>query len=150
MTTAQERLLAGRLQKAIEQQPEILSLNKILLGIGGLRLVAPPQKDSVIKFLIIGGFVMGGSVLFRKMEEGACHANLAQLWNEPRNGLVGIGTGCALSEDGLWRQHSWGLRREGILETTLERTKYFGILLQKEDADSFTQANKRLCRVMRS
>jgi hypothetical protein len=55
--------------------------------------------------------------------------------------MVGIGTGYALSADGLWRQHSWGVRRQGILETTAPREKYFGILLQGSSADSFAEAN---------
>jgi hypothetical protein len=66
---------------------------------------------------------------------------VAEIWTEERHELVGIGTGYSLSDDGLWRQHSWGLRREGILETTVPRVKYFGVLLQHADADSFAMAN---------
>jgi hypothetical protein len=66
---------------------------------------------------------------------------VAEIWAERPHELVGIGTGYSLSDDGLWRQHSWGLRREGILETTVSRVKYFGVLLQHGDADSFAMAN---------
>ena len=33
-------------------------------------------------------------------------------------------------DDGLWRRHSWGILRDGVLETTEARLKYFGIVLQ--------------------
>lgn len=55
--------------------------------------------------------------------------------------IVGIATGYALSGDGLWRQHSWGVLRDGIFETTETRLKYFGIVLQGERADYFAAAN---------
>jgi hypothetical protein len=77
----------------------------------------------------------------KRMRSGACHANISYLWMRRRRYMVGIGTGYALSADGLWRQHSWGVRRQGILETTAPREKYFGILLQGSNADSFAEAN---------
>lgn len=75
------------------------------------------------------------------MRRGVCHANVSFLWMRMRRRIVGIGTGYALSADGLWRQHSWGVQRQGILETTQPREKYFGLLLQGSDADSFAYAN---------
>jgi hypothetical protein len=75
------------------------------------------------------------------MERSACHENVAQLWVTKSSGLTAIGTGYALSEDGLWRQHSWGVRRDGIVETTKVRVKYFGISVQGRDAEAFAAAN---------
>lgn len=44
--------------------------------------------------------------------------------------IASIGTGYALSDDGLWRQHSWGLEADGVVvETTFERRSYVGIVL---------------------
>ena len=57
------------------------------------------------------------------------------------SGLIGIGTGYALSVDGLWRQHSWGVARDLIIESTEARVKYFGRLLRGADADMFAAAN---------
>lgn len=142
MTKQQERLLRRRLREAAEQQPEIEILRELLLDIGGIQLVAPPRPDSVLSLLIDSGFVMAGPVRCEIMDDSACHENVARVWSVKQHGIVGIGTGYALSEDdGLWRAHSWGLLREGVLETTVERTKYFGILLQGADADLFTQSN---------
>ena len=40
-------------------------------------------------------------------------------------------------DDGLWRRHSWAILRDGILETTAVRLKYFGLLFQGDFADEF-------------
>ena len=141
MTETQERLLNRRLHQAVGQQPEIESLRRLLLELGGIQLVAPPRHDPAVSLLIAAGFVMGGSVQRVIMEEGRCHENVARVWTEKPRGVVGIGTGYALSKDGLWRQHSWVLLREGIIETTVPRAKYFGLLLQGDDADLFAESN---------
>jgi hypothetical protein len=141
MTAQQRDLLARRLQAAIEPQPEIGALRALLLGIGGLEIVAPNQIDPDIGALISSGFAMESLVECEPMERSACHANVARLWIAKISGLIGIGTGYALSDDGLWRQHSWGIRRNGILETTKPRMKYFGIALQGRNAESFAEIN---------
>ena len=84
---------------------------------------------------------MYGPVKLRIMAASGCHQNLSRLWEKKRNGLIGIGTGYALSGDGLWRQHSWGVGRLGVVETTQGREKYFGRLLQGNDAELFAKAN---------
>jgi hypothetical protein len=137
----QRSLLGRRLRAAFKQQPEIKALRKLLLAMGGIELVAPFGFDPDIPALIAAGFAMEGSVECEVMESSACHENITRLWIAKTNGLVGIGTGYALSEDGLWRQHSWGLQRNGILETTIRRVKYFGISLQGQHADSFAKYN---------
>jgi hypothetical protein len=79
------------------------------------------------------------------MEPNRCHENIARLWLRKRktDTLVGIATGYCLSGD-LWVQHSWGTRKDSLLETLGEREKYFGIRLEGVDADVF--AFKALCR----
>ncbi len=141
MTGEQKRVLDRRFREAAERQPDLKILKGLLLGLGGMHLVAPPSPDAGLPLLIDAGFVMAGPVVRRSMKRSECHRNVAEIWAEKRHELVGIGTGYSLSDDGLWRQHSWGLRREGILETTVMRVKYFGVLLQHGGADSFTMAN---------
>jgi hypothetical protein len=143
MDEYQRSLLRRRLRAAISAQPEIRALRALLLDIGGVELVAPPWHDCDVPALIHEGFIMDGLVELRIMERSQCHRNLSQLWGRKRNGLVGIGTGYALSDDGLWRQHSWGVGRRGIVETTQVRVKCFGLLLRGSDADSFAEANGR-------
>ena len=75
------------------------------------------------------------------MKSSSCHRNVAAVWTKKKFGIVGIATGYALSDDGLWRQHSWGILRDGVLETTEKRLKYFGVVLQGERADFFAFSN---------
>ena len=141
MSEERRSLLDRRFREAARKQPDLRVLRRLLLGIGGSHLVAPPWPDERLSTLIEDGFVMAGPVVRRTMKESRCHTNIAEVWARGRHRLIGIGTGYSLSDDGLWRQHSWGLRREGILETTAPRVKYFGVLLQHWLADSFATAN---------
>lgn len=141
MDTAQRKLLRSRLRVAITAQPEIGHVRALLLNIGGIELVAPPWADHDAPMLIHAGFLMSWPVRLRKMERSACHQNVARLWGRDRGGLTAIGTGYALSEGGLWRQHSWGIERRGIVETTQIRKMYFGLMLEGTDADLFALAN---------
>jgi hypothetical protein len=72
------------------------------------------------------------------MEPNRCHENIARLWlqKRKRDALIGIATGYCLSGD-LWGQHSWGVRKDSLLETLGKREKYFGIRLEGVDADVF-------------
>jgi hypothetical protein len=63
-------------------------------------------------------------------EPSACHPNAAMMFVRSRR-RVRIASGYALSADGLWRQHSWGVDVEDgrIIETTERRLRYYGIVL---------------------
>jgi hypothetical protein len=141
MTPEQQRFLQRRLHKAATDQPELIKLKLLLLRLGGEFIVAPPKFDPDLPKLLDGGFVTGGQVTLKRMKSSLCHQNVAAVWRARRPSIVAIGTGYALSDDGLWRQHSWGVLREGILETTEERMKYFGIFLQGTEADHFAACN---------
>jgi hypothetical protein len=97
--------------------------------------------------LVDHGQLMIGPVVCRSrgMEPNSCHQNVSRLWLLKRKGdaLIGIGTGYCFLDDGRWRQHSWGVRKNGLLETLGERFKYFGIRMTGLDADVF--AFKALC-----
>jgi hypothetical protein len=59
------------------------------------------------------------------MQRSNCHNNAEQLAIRHRWALW---TGLALSDDGCWRVHSWCKNTHGrIVETTLPRTRYFGV-----------------------
>ena len=64
-----------------------------------------------------------------------CHENAANLVISDPDNLV-LETGYALSDDGLWRQHSWVVtrRKSAVIETTVQRYRYFGIPLPVEAA----------------
>lgn len=65
MTENRSRLRSRRLREAIEQQPEIKTLQKLLLSLGGNQLVAPSGLDAAVTPLISAGFVMVGPVSLR-------------------------------------------------------------------------------------
>ena len=60
VTKEQRKLLRRRLRVAIDQQPEIKMLRAMLLGIGGVELVAPSGFDSDVPRLIGSGLEMAG------------------------------------------------------------------------------------------
>lgn len=81
-----------------------------------------------LPYLGTHGRLWTGRVVRRRGRPCDCHRNAAALWFAGRAG--GIGTGYALSDDGLWREHSWGLGLAGeLIETTEPRTAYFGVEL---------------------
>jgi hypothetical protein len=65
---------------------------------------------------------------------------VSRLWLESPERFQ-IVTGYALSDDGLWRRHTWALEGERVIETTEPRVLYFGVRLEKEGAARFAKAN---------
>jgi hypothetical protein len=124
---SQLAFLAGRLRTATAKQPDLADLRQVLLGIGGVELVAPPgDVDTNVPILLAEGRIMGGLTTFIEMQASNCHANVARLWVQRYRDMVGLCSGYALSDDGLWRQHSWGSdarwdRRNHRIETGLLR-----------------------------
>jgi hypothetical protein len=137
MDEEQKSFLDGRLSVLAEQQPAILLLRDRLLKLNGIHLVAPTKPDPDVDSLLVNGSVIEAAVHLAEMAENSCHWNVASLWLERKEELVAVATGYALSADGLWRQHSWGMRRNAIFETTVVRTCYFGLLMEGADADAF-------------
>jgi len=140
--TDRKAFLRRRLRNAAKDQPDLKLLKTVRLKIGGEYLVAPPKFDPDIPMLLRNGLIMSGEIKSKTMASSMCHRNAAAEWKHRRPGIVAIATGYALSADGLWRQHSWGILRIGILETTELRTRNFGILLQDAKADEFAGANQ--------
>jgi hypothetical protein len=141
MTPEQKTFLSRRFRDAVEKQPELKLLKKLLLQLGGEFVVAPPRPDQDVPMLLEQGFITAGPITLKVMKSSSCHQNIASVWTKRKFGIVGIATGYALSDDGLWRQHSWGILRDGVLETTQTRQKYFGIVFQGERADFFAASN---------
>jgi hypothetical protein len=91
-------------------------------------VVPPRDPEPDLEALIAGASAFGSEVRFVQADAGECHGNVAALWID--GAIASIGPGYALSDDQLWRQHSWGVDAEGALvETTDERLSYVGIVL---------------------
>ena len=105
-----------------------------LLEIGGWG-VALPSLDDDIDCVIERGFLLPGTsarIIAGTPEN--CHVNAA-LWCARNPETVAMMTGYALSSDGLWREHSWIVRREEeegatplLLEPSKPSVAYFGFI----------------------
>lgn len=70
-------------------------------------------------------------VICKKMRDSDCHNNCDDLYKS--NKITSVYTGFALSDDGKWRLHSWGIDRNGhIIETTCERVMYYGKIIRSK------------------
>lgn len=101
------------------------------------QVIAKPAVD----YLINQGELWVDPV-FWEMERTRCHDNVACLYED---GMVDdVYTGLALTEDGMWRSHSWGMRLVPdendepvweLVETTEPRLMYFGVPDPEYDED---------------
>jgi hypothetical protein len=135
----QEQALGERLALAADGDPNWRRLSKKLLRIGGRALVVPWGDEPHLADLVERGGPM--TTRFAAQLPGAsreCHWNVIRLY-EASAGTVHVGTGYALSDDGLWRQHSWGVNAKQIVETTELREAYFGIVLTPREAKSLAK-----------
>ena len=106
-------------------------LEQALLALGGKRVVNRGH-DAHAARLLARGQLFDQPVKLRRGEPNACHSNAAELWarNPARRVLV---TGYALNR-GCWRQHSWVIQQDTLLETTCQRDRYFGLSLNPAES----------------
>jgi hypothetical protein len=72
-----------------------------------------------------GTDVSGEGAEMRLGRARECHQNSAALVRQDPTLVCHYGY--ALSDDGMWREHSWCVKPDGgIIETTVERVAYFG------------------------
>lgn len=114
-----------------------------LLAFGGEYALIRPMDEDMEHFLTRGQ--LWGKT--QKMMPGApsqCHMNACLLWEQNQDQLF-VATGYALSNDGLWRQHSWcvlpGARGAGVIETTQRRELYYGYVMTLEETIDFGTNN---------
>jgi len=110
-------------------------LEKKLLRYGGDLVVPMFTPNPNIEILLSRGHKFEYPVQMIEGRASECHGNTAALWQE---GIIaGIATGYGLSDDGLWREHTWGILGRSIVETTVPRDIYFGVLLTRNEARTF-------------
>ena len=134
--------------EVFRREPGYRKLEKLLLGIGGDRVAFRPEPH-LVNLLAHGRVFQTKSLVIEKGMPNGCHTNTAELWvrDYPDTSIV---TGWALSDDGCWRQHSWGWRPEESVwvETTEPRKSGFGIELVGHEALKFTLSNAEPDRVI--
>ncbi|HEU5382788.1 MAG TPA: hypothetical protein VFV38_45860 [Ktedonobacteraceae bacterium] len=120
-------------------------LEQRLLSIGGHRLV--PAFEPHLREILARGEIFVGKTEFVPGERGRCHFNVAKAWSTQKE-LLSIATGYALGSDGLWRAHSWLIRKQPlarqrrVIDTTLKVVQhYYGVILTEEEAELFWRNN---------
>ena len=84
----------------------LFDLRQKLLTFAGETVCFPPCEEDLDNILNYGQFWVGSNAKLMRGEPSRCHANSANLWEQNKE-ATRICTGYALSEDGIWRQHSW-------------------------------------------
>lgn len=118
-------------------------LHDKILTFSGDEVCMTEFDEDAPKILKRGRFFYGSSYM-RKGQDCQCHYNSARLWYKNKDRCF-IATGYALSEDGLWRCHSWVVqpmaRTVRVWETTVKRVAYFGVVLTSEECEDFVENN---------
>lgn len=138
LTDAEQREFLSRQCEALaREQPGIKTVRDRLLAIGGAETCLVGREEERDQMLTRGRAYSGRRAIRRTGERSRCHANVAGLHEQDPAGCR-IATGYALSDDGIWRRHSWGLGPDGRpIETTTPRVTYFGFDLTANEADAF-------------
>lgn len=127
-------------------KPAFEDLEKKLLSIGGIRVVHQPEED-LESILVRGQIFKPKTIKLMPMKPNRCHGNAGIFWKNfsDANGFtnVQIVTGWCLSEDDLWRQHSFIYQpiSDRIVETTTKRKIYFGFALDVSESLWFHENN---------
>lgn len=135
----QIRYLKERMKQAIGAQPALNYLYGRLLEVGGKAVAAQYEMDAE-KILERGVEMSPKGLKMMVGDRSACHANTSRLY-ETNPKQVQIVTGYAMSSDQVWRQHTWGLWGNKVVETTEKRIKYFGFVLTPQETADFCRYN---------
>jgi len=103
---------------------DALKLHARLISMGGW---AACMRDIRLAPILLteGTIVSGADAEMVKGRPSDCHENCRELVSWDRTLVAHYGY--ALSDDGIWREHSWCMQRDGrIIETTVARVAYFG------------------------
>jgi len=134
---SQREFLETRRLEHLQVYPEYAKLEQRLLSMGG-KMVVPRREPDQDKILSRGKLWVRDNIKIVTVGRtpSNCHGNVAELWrSNPKR--YHIATGWALSDDGLWRQHSWIIDERTVIETITPREKYFGFVLTPLEAQQF-------------
>lgn len=140
----------------------MLELRGKLIGYGGEEVCLFDIEKDLNKLMTRGKLVIAKDTNPNNQDEtlirlikgvaSQCHKNSSIVWSSNReskkfDGKLYLVTGYALSEDGMWRQHSWCLLKQPdgtntIIETTLKRVAYYGFEMDEEEALHFALSNR--------
>lgn len=126
------------------EQKKMIALRDRLLTFGGYGVCMPAIEEDLEAIMNRGQLFYGKGTRFKKGKPNECHRNSCLLWEANRD-KCSIATGYALSEDGIWRQHSWVVQplqvKYRVWETTVGRVAYFGFIMTQEECERFVEDN---------
>ena len=122
------------------------ALIKKLLEFGGNEACMAYTEEDIDLIMSNGQFWYGDRSILMKGQSCQCHSNSAGIWEANyKQREIAIATGYALSDDGIWRQHTWLVQRKPrsvlIVETTEKRIAYFGYVMTEDEALDFCYRN---------
>jgi hypothetical protein len=124
---------------------EALELRDKILSFGGNEACMELWDTDTPKLMERGAMRYGDHAKPMIGKPIQCHRNTCNLYEANRDKGVRIVTGYALSEDGMWRCHSWIVwhktRSVQLIETTEPRIAYFGYEMTADEAERFCAAN---------
>jgi hypothetical protein len=124
----------------------IIKVNKTLirkiLAFGGEEVCMPLKEWDLELIMTRGVLLYGHDARFFKGEPCECHRNSALYWEKNKEKVV-LMTGYALSNDSMWRQHSWCafIKSGKVIESTKGRKAYFGFAMTRDEANAFLDEN---------
>jgi hypothetical protein len=146
-TTQMDAAWIERLQSRhphLWQDPKRLELRRNLLRFGGSEVNLEPREPDLDILVSERAMVWDGaaSKRIRGGEPNRCHSNVARHYERQARPRWRIATGYALSDDGLWRQHSWLCGDKSIGETTARFVAYAGVILDDVESVLFCFDNR--------
>lgn len=141
MENTQRKFLDNSWIGYLKEQPDLLNLRTRLLSIGGEEVV-PVFEDDLKKILNRGIPLINPIIKLIRGRPISCHSNSCEYWADHQKASE-LMTGWGLSEDGLWRQHSWVriIKSGKVVETTIPRSIYYGFVMTPEEAGEFCSSN---------
>jgi hypothetical protein len=111
-----------------------------LLQLGGTKVCVQFTDESWCELYVQGGEMCPTtSVRVVPGRPSNCHINCATLWGQHK-AQYRLATGYALSDDGVWRGHTWLVSLDGeVIETTVPRTSYFGVVFSEKGSEWFAR-----------
>jgi hypothetical protein len=138
LSTRQQRFLQQKYATTLQNQPRATELRKVLLDHGGEEVSFPAIEEDLLLLLTRGELLSPKVIQVREGARGQCHFNSCAEWFSDEG--LSITTGYVL-DGAIWRQHSWCVNDDVLVETTFVREMYFGALLTHEEALTFVEEN---------
>ncbi len=129
-------MLAAEVSVLSAFNPAYNDARALLLAIGGIDARFAPDDD-IVKIASRSQSFFDVPIQMILGDPSRCHWNAAKLWNEDKSNRQ-IVTGFAISDDGLWRLHSWAWDGSKVIETTEARLAYWGCVLTPAECEEFT------------